>query len=203
MTTATKQLEIIDLMRELLADSYTHLRVNRVLIEEDLEKQDTSVSCEVTDEATEEKFVIAGKGAGAIDAFFQAMVERFATEYPSLKTIRFSAFSVQARLDTRKEFSGADSEGEVTLEIENSEGKMFRFTHSSRSVIGSGIITTLLGMEYFINSERAFVSIYHAMKDAKERNRPDLVQRYTDTLAKLVQNTSYSEVISKLRKEMT
>jgi len=203
MTTATKQLEIIELMRELLADSYTHLHVNRVLIEEDLEKQDTSVSCEVTDEASQEMFVIAGKGAGAIDAFFQAMVERFATEYPSLRTIRFSAFSVQARLDTRKEFSGADSEGEVTLEIENSEGKVFRFTHASRSVIGSGIITTLLGMEYFINSERAFVSIYHAMKDAKERNRPDLVQRYTNTLAKLVQNTSYSEVISRLRKEMT
>jgi hypothetical protein len=203
MTTVTNQLEVIDLMRELLGESYTHLRVNRVLIEEDLEQQATSVSCEVTDEASGEMFVIAGRGAGAIDAFFQGMVERFATEYPSLKTIRFSSFNVQARLDTRKEFSGADSEGEVTLEIENSEGKIFRFTHSSRSIIASGIITTLLGMEYFVNSERAFVSIYHAMKDAKERNRPDLVQRYTDTMARLVQNTSYSEVIGKLRKEMS
>jgi len=186
----------------LLNESYTHLRVNRVLIEEDLEQGSTSVSCEVTDEASSEKFVIAGKGSGAIDAFFQGMVERFATEYPSLRTIRFSAFTVQARLDTKKDYSGADAEGEVTLEITNSEGKAFRFLHASRSIIGSGIITTLLGMEYFINSERAFVSMYYAIKDAKERNRPDLVQRYTNRVARLVQNTSYSEVIGKLRKEL-
>ena len=32
--------------------------------------------------------------------------------------------------------------------------------------------------------------------------RPCLVQRYTDKVARLVQNTSYSEVISKLRKEL-
>jgi len=204
MTTATveEQQVAIKLMRDLLNDNYTHLRVNRVLIEEDLERESTSVSCEVTDQSSTEKFVIAGKGTGAIDAFFQGMVERFATEYPSLRTIRFSAFTVQARLDTKKEFSGADSEGEVALEITNSEGKAFLFIHSSRSIIGSGIITTLLGLEYFINSERAFVAMYHAIKDAKERNRPDLVQRYTDTVAKLVQNTSYSEVISKLRKEL-
>jgi hypothetical protein len=200
--TSEKQQELIGLMRELLNEDYTHLRVNRVLIEENLEEESTSVSCEVTEEASGEKFVIAGMGAGAIDAFFQGMVERFATEYPSLTTIRFAAFSVQARLDTKKEYSGADSEGEVMLVIENSDGKAFRFVHSSRSVIASGIITTLLGMEYFINSERAFVTVYHAMKDAKERNRHDLVQRYTNTMAILVQNTSYSEVISKLREEM-
>ena len=35
-------------------------------------------------------------------------------------------------------------------------------------------IVTLLGLEYFVNSERAFVSAYHALKDAKERNRADL-----------------------------
>jgi hypothetical protein len=200
--TSRQHEELIGLFRELLNEDYTHLRVNRVLIEENLEEKSTSVSCEVTDEASGDKFVIAGKGVGAIDAFFQGMVERFATEYPSLNTICFSAFTVQARLDTKRKSSGADSEGEVVLEIQNSEGKAFRFKHSSRSVIASGIITTLLGMEYFINSERAFVTVYHAMKDAKERNRQDLVQRYTDTMAILVRNTSYSEVISKLREEM-
>jgi hypothetical protein len=200
MTPAHK--EAIALMREVLGDSFTHLHVNRVVIEEKLEEKSTSVHCEVTDEATGETFVIAGRGVGAIDAFFQGMVERFATEYPSLKTIQFCEFSVQARLDTKQGFSGTDSEGEVTLGIANSEGKVFYFTHSSRSVIGAGLITTLLGMEYFINSERAVVMMHHAIKDAKERNRSDLVQRYTNALASLVQNTSYSEVISKLREEL-
>jgi hypothetical protein len=203
MTTVEHQRDVIKLMRELLGDNYTHLHVNRVLIEEDLEETATSVTCEVTDETSSEKFVIAGKGVGVIDAFFQGMVERFATEYPSLKTIQFNSFSVQARLDTKQGFSGTDAEGEVVLEIINSEGKTFNFIHISRSVIGGGIITTLLGLEYFINSERAFVTIYHAIKDAKERGRSDLVQRYTNMLATLVKNTSYSEVISKLKEELS
>lgn len=194
--------DVIDLMRGLLGDNYTHLHVSRVMIEEELEKGSTSVTCEVTVEATGESFVIAGTGQGAIDAFFHAMVERFATEYPSLRTIQFSEFTVQARLDTKRGYAGTDSEGEVTLGLTNSEGQVFRFTHSSRSVIGAGLITTLLGMEYFINSERAVVTMYHAIKDAKARSRADLVQRYTNDMAKLVQNTSYSEVIAKLRKEL-
>lgn len=199
----TGQGEVTRLMREVLGDNYTHLQVNRVLIEEHLgDEPSSSVTCEVTNESTKETFVIAGKGSGAIDAFFNGMIERFATEHPSLETIEFSAFSVEARLDTRQLQAGTDSKGEVTLEITNSEGEVFSFSHSSRSVIGGGIITTLLGMEYFINSERAVVMMYHAIKDARERSRPDLVQRYTNTLATLVRNTSYSEVISRLRDEL-
>jgi len=196
------QQHIIQLMRDLLKEHYTDLHVKRVLIEESLEQETTSISCEVTDRASSEAFVIAGKGVGVIDALFHGMVERFATEYPSLKTIQISSFTVQARIDTKHEYSGSDSVGEATLGITNSEGRAFYFHHASRSVIASAIVATLLGMEYFINSERAFVSIYHAMKDAKERNRSDLVQRYTNMLASLVKNTSYSEVISKLRAEL-
>jgi hypothetical protein len=203
MPTTDKQAETIKFMRELLGEGYTHLHVNRVLIEEDLEKKSTAINCEVTDEPTGESFVIAGKGVGLVNAFFQGMVDRFANDYPSLKTIRFSSFSVQAHLDTKQDYAGTDSEGEVTLQVANSEGKLFRFTHVSRSVIGSAIITTLLGLEYFINSEKAFVSMYHALKDAKERNRSDLIQRYTDRMALLVQNTSYSEVINKIRSEIS
>jgi hypothetical protein len=203
MPTPERQAEITKLIRELLKDNYTHLHVTRVMIEEDLERKTTSISCEVTDEASTETSVITGKGVGLINAFFQAMVDRFAAEYPSLKTIRFSSFAVQAHLDTKQDFAGTDSEGEVTLQVANSEGKLFRFTHASRSVIGAAIITTLLGLEYFINSEKAFVGTYHALKDAKERNRPDLVQRYTNTLATLVENTSYSEVIDKIRSEIS
>jgi hypothetical protein len=45
--------------------------------------------------------------------------------------------------------------------------------------------------------------MYHALKDARERNRSDLVQRYTNTMAMLVENTSYSEVIDKIRSEIS
>lgn len=203
MTTPDRQDEAIKLMREVLGEQHMHLHVNRVAIEEDLERRQTSINCDMTDTSSGDTFVIAGKGVGIIDAFFRGIVERFASEYPSLKTISFSSFTVQAHLDTKQALSGTDSEGEVTLQIANSEGKLFRFRHTSRSVITGAIIVTLLGLEYFINSERAFVTCHHALKDAQERNRSDLVQRYTNAMAALVQNTSYSEVISKIKSELS
>ncbi len=203
MTTPDRQDEAIKLMREVLGDQHMHLHVNRVSIDEDLERRQTAINCEVTDESSGDTFVITGKGVGIIDAFFQGIVARFAAEYPSLKTISFSSFTVQAHLDTKQGLSGTDSEGEVTLQIANSDGKLFRFRHVSRSVTTAAIIVTLLGLEYFINSERAFVACHHALKDAKERNRSDLVQRYTNAMAALVQNTSYSEVISKIKSELS
>ncbi|MCC6747397.1 MAG: hypothetical protein IT371_07045 [Deltaproteobacteria bacterium] len=197
-----RQTETIALMREVLRESYTNLQVRRVDIKEQLDEETTEINCEVINEATGEKSVIAGKGVGVIDAFFQGVADRFATEYPSLRTIRFAAFTVQAQLGSKRGYAGTDSKAEVTVEVANSDDKRFRFTHASRSVIASSIVTTLAALEYFINSERAFVTMYHALKDAKERNRSDLVQRYTNALASLVQNTSYSEVISKIRTDL-
>jgi hypothetical protein len=201
MATAMGQEEIIALMRETLGDNFTQLRVRRVVIEEDLAGESTSVTCEVTDEATQDSFVIASKGVGVIDAFFHGVVNRFANEYPSLNTIRFTSFSVGAKLDTKKEDSGTDSLAEVILEITNSEGKTFHFRNALRSVTASSILTTLRAMEYFINSERAYVTMYHAYTDAVERRRPELAQKYTNNMAIFVQNTSYSQVIEKIQKE--
>ena len=195
------QEETIALMREMLGDNYTQLTVRRVVIEEDLTNESTSVTCEVTEERTQNSFVIASKGVGVVDAFFHGVATRFANEYPSLKTIRFTSFSMGAKLDTKKESSGTDSLAEVTLEISNSEGKKFHFHNSHRSITASSILTTLRAMEYFINSERAYVTMYHAYKDAVERRRPELAQKYTDSMAILVQNTSYSQVIEKIQKE--
>lgn len=201
MHTVQQGQEIEALMREVLGENYAQLMVHRVVIEEDLEKKFTSLTCEVTEAATGENSIIAGKGVGVVDAFFRGMADRFADEYPSLKTIKFSSFLVGAKMETKSDYAGTDSQAEVTVEILNSEGKNFVFSNASRSVIGSSIVTTLRALEYFINSERAFVTMYHAREDAKKRNRGDLVQRYTDHMATLVQNTSYSEVIAKIRSD--
>ncbi len=202
MALIPQQTLITSLIKEILGDTYTHLHVKKVRIEEDLEADTTTVYCEATNESSGEHFAISKTGVGVIDAFFNAMVDRFAAEYPSLKSIRFNSFAVNAQLDTKQQQAGTDAMGEVTLEIATSDDKIFTFKHASRSVIGSALITTLLGLEYFINSERAFVTAHLALKDARERNRHDLIQRYTGALAQLVQNTSYSEVIGKIREEM-
>jgi hypothetical protein len=202
MSDPERQSEIIALMRDVLGSSYTQLHVKRVMIEENMEEGTTAVTCEVRDEGSAETSVIAGKGVGVIDALFQGVHSRFAEEYPSLKTIRFSSFNLDAQLDTGEAFSATDSQATIAVEIANSEDQRFSFSHTSRSVNAASIVTTLRGLEYFINSERAFVSMYHALGDAEERNRSDLVQRYTGILAILVQNTSYSEVISKIKEDI-
>jgi hypothetical protein len=197
-----KQDELVELTREVLGDNFTHLLVRRVLIEESM-NEETSVTCEVTDELSGDKSVIAGKGVGLVDAFFNGMISRFAEEYPSLKTIRFNSFSVQAELETKQAFSGTDSLGKVTLDVANSEDRIFTFCETSRSVISAIICATRSALEHFINGERAFVTLYHALADAKQRNRQDLVQTFTNKMATLVKNTSYSEVIDRIQKDLT
>jgi hypothetical protein len=199
---AENQEETSKLVREVLGELYMHLHLSKVNVVEDLDLQTSTITCEVTDTHSGEKLSIQGKGTGPIDAFFKAMVERFSGEFPSLKTIKFRSFAVSAKLETGQSTSLTDSKGEVTLQIVNSEDKVFSFRHASRSIVESGLVATLLGLEYFVNSERAFVSIYHALKDARARNRSDLVQRFTDVISTLVQNTSYSEVISRIRSEL-
>lgn len=195
------------LIREVLGQSFTELHVKRFVIEEDIDGGATSVTCEVSGyrsdaDGADAPSVIAGKGVGVVDAFFHGMQSRFAEEYPSLKTIRFASFAVDAKLDTKKEYAGTDSAAEVTIEIANSENHRFYFSSTWRSVTAAAIITTLRAMEFFINSERAFITMYHALKDAERRKRADLVARYTSTMAVLVQNTSYSEVISRMSEEL-
>ena len=193
--------KVLALIREILGESYTHYIVQQTHVDDDPRQRKTSVECVMREERSEEEATIRGEGVGLVDALFQGAVIRFADEYPSLRTIQFARFELHARMDTKRHFSGTDSKIEVTIEVLNSEGRGFTFSHMSRSVITACVLTSLAAVEYFINSERAFVVTFHALRDARDRQRADLIQHFTNNLATLVQNTSYSEVIEKLRSE--
>ena len=85
--------------------------------------------------------------------------------------------------------------------MRNQKGRDFEFRHSSRSIVGSGIEATLEAAEYFVNSERAFLTMHEALGDARKKNRSDLVEKYTNILAALVENSSYSELVEQRRRE--
>ena len=55
---------------------------------------------------------------------------------------------------------------------------------------------------FFINSERAFVQLHNALAYARTEHRQDSVQRYTKQLTRLVEATSYSAVIDKLKEDL-
>jgi hypothetical protein len=146
---------------------------------------------------------VEGKGVGVVDAIFSGMLDRYAREYQSLKTIQLTAFYVGADLQTKKAAPGVDAVGQVTLDIMNSEGRRFTFSDQSRSVTISIARAVLKVTQYFVNAERAFLTLHNARRDALARNREDLVSRYTAEMALVVESTSYAEVISNIRKEIS
>jgi hypothetical protein len=130
------------------------------------------------------------------------LIQRYSREYQSLKSIELAGFSVQAQIESKRRRAGLDALGTVEVAVTNSEGRRFTFKDASRSVTASAARAVIAVAEYFVNAERAFVTLSHARKDAVARGRQDLVARYTAELAEVVKSTSYAEVIESLRREL-
>lgn len=143
-----------------------------------------------------------GEGVGQIDAIFNALKSHYSAEYQSLGSIELSDLSVRLDRRTGRHHDKADAVCQVSLEVRNSWGAHFEFSNSSRSLAASSALAVASAVEFFINSERAFVFLHHALADAKERNRQDLVRRYTQELATVVESTSYADIIERLGKEV-
>jgi hypothetical protein len=193
-----KKAEIESLVAQILDGTELQLHVDSYTLEENLEAGEVRVHCLVHDQRTGEKKTIEGCGVGIVDAFFAGMVMLYAEQFPSLNTIRFADFALKADVNSGRG-ARADMAAEVSLRIANSEGKEYVFKHASPSITRSTLAVVLQGVEFFINSERAFIAVYRALNHARTQNRPDSVERYTAQLAILVEATSYTEVIEQIR----
>lgn len=192
---------INSLIREILDGPGLKLKVDKFSMEEDLEAHVVKVHCQTHDANTGESHVVQGTGVGLVDALFQGFVALFSGEFPSLCSIRFVDFSVAAELGTGRHSAQSDMAARVTLCVANSDHREFPFSHHSPSVTASSLAVVLQAVEFFINSEKAFVALYKALQFAKEQNRPDSVAHYTTQMATLVEATSYSEVIERIKKQ--
>ncbi|MBJ80856.1 MAG: hypothetical protein CMH60_06010 [Myxococcales bacterium] len=191
---------IIDLSKEILEGSIFELKIDTYSVEENFKSGMLHIHCEAHHAQSGEKYVINGVGVGIVDAFFQGLIEMYAEDYPSLKRIRFADFTVTASIEQEQFKTGSDSAAEVSIRIANSENHEFTFSHLSRSLLRSCLLAVLDGVSFFINSERAFVAVTKALQFAKESQRHDSIQRYTQQLATLVEATSYDEVVNNLDK---
>ncbi|MEZ4474620.1 MAG: hypothetical protein R3F60_28305 [bacterium] len=143
---------------------------------------------------------IEGEGVGFVDAAFHGLMGHYAKEFRSLETIRFTGFEVHGQMHTSSQH-GLDAEGEVRLTVNNSEGRAFQFSQKGRSTVAVTLQVVVQAIEYFVNSERAFIRVHRALVDARQRDRADLIQTYTAQLAELVNTTSYTDVIEQIRRE--
>jgi hypothetical protein len=197
-----KQEQIHQLMKDILKENYLHLEVLSYELSENFVTGDSRIVCQVKDSRSGEVLTIEGRGSGVLDAFFHGLKDRLAKSFPSLNTIRFSTFELHGEMETSRDEAGTDAEAVVTLGVKNSQGREFEFQHTSRSILRSGIEATLDAAEYFVNSEKAFLTVHAALAEARRKGRSDLVEKYTNILAVLVENTSYSEVIEQRKREL-
>jgi hypothetical protein len=187
------------LIRKVLGANFLELKLRRLEITE----QDHTTEIKVTLLEGEQPAELEGKGVGVLDALFTGLIDRYGREYQSLKTIELIGFKVAADIETtKKQQTGVDAVGRVTIDMRNSEGHHFSFSDASRSVTISITRATLAIVQFFINAERAFLTLHNARRDASARGREDLVARYTAEMAQVVESTSYAEVIENIRKEL-
>lgn len=190
-----KMQAISELVGEVLDGTELELKIDEYRLEESFETGRVAVHCEVHDARTGEKTSITGDGVGLIDAVFGGLRTRYSDQHRSLNTIRFSDFTIKANVETGDHAGRSDMAAKVELEVVNSEGRAFHFSHASRSITASSLYVVLDAVAFFVNCERAFVAVYRALEHAKSENRHDSVERYTGQLATLVEATSYSDVI--------
>ncbi len=185
------------LIKQVLQTEFLGLKPVRYTLTEALNED----SCELTvaletSGATDTVVEFSGRGVGFVDALFAGFIEHYAREYPSLQTLAVQDFEVRGKMNTGNE-RGTDAEVAVVLSVTNSENKKFIFENGARSLVAATCSVVFEMAEYFINSERAYVTLYRALNDAKGRNRQDLVDTYQAQLAEVVKSTSYSEVIAR------
>jgi hypothetical protein len=194
--------ENLELIRRVLGKDYVELKVEKLVFEDEFETG-TSVATLTMRDNHGGRYTIAGKGEGLVGGLWGAFLERFAVEYQSLQSLELAAFKVQAKFDTKKGRDGSDAVAEVLLDVRNSDDKLFAFSDASRSMASSTVRAVTAAIEYFVNAERAFLTLYNCRQDAKERQRDDLVTRYTQELAEVVKSTSYAEVIENIKRQIS
>jgi LeuA allosteric (dimerisation) domain len=193
-------LEHEPLIRRVLGTNFLQLTMNKLVVEED-PSDGSKVKASIAEGS--EQVEVEGKGVGVVDALWNALLSRYAREYQSLKSLQLAGFQVAADMQSKKVQAGVDAVGRVTLDVTNSEGRHFTFTDASRSVTTSTAKSVLACVQYFVNAERAFLTLHNARRDALARGREDLVARYTAEMAEVVEATSYAEVIANIRKELS
>lgn len=195
------QEEAVSLMKEILQDEMLDLEVEAYTLKESFKENRCEICLSVRDRTSGDLRNVEGAGVGIVDATFQGLKARFSDDYPSLDSISFSAFNVKG-LMTSGHAQLSDAEAVVDIGVRNSYDREFTFEYRSRSISHACIEATLSAVEYFVNSERAFIRMYRARKHYESIGRTDLVSKYTSLMSKMVVNTSYSEVIDRIKNEL-
>ena len=197
------QAELQSLVREVLGADYIELHLARYSLTEDLGSGRATIATQLVQSGGAAPRSIEGEGVGLVDALFKGIQRALVADYPSIGNIFFVDFHVAGDFrDKKRDGARTDVPGTVRLGVENASGRAFTFEHTSPSVSASTVSAVLHAVEHFVNAELAVLKVFSWVADARKRSRPDLADKYTQRLADLVQNASYSETIERQKKAL-
>jgi hypothetical protein len=189
-------------IKSICGNWWTSIKINEIEIIEKISSSETHIKCDVIfDHKSRNKKVIkiATSGKGVVDALFKELSKQLEEKYSSLSQIKFKDFFIKANIKTSLKGPGSDAPVEACLKINNSRGQEFEFSSKAISVNMAAVKVVINTIEFFVNSHIAVSKIYFALKDAQDRRREDLVEKYTLQLGEIVKVTSYEDVINKIK----
>lgn len=197
-----RAMQVNHLAREILSEHMMVIKIVSLKFSENFETAKAILEAKVVEVADEKpkKKTIHGEGVGLVDACFDAMLKSYEGLFCSLDTISIVNFTVNAHLEHSYKRK-SDAKVTALLRIKNSQESEYAFECTTSSISHSSVAAVQESIAFFINAELAYTRMHHALKDAKDRGRNDLVARYQNQMATLVQATSYEKLVERLRSE--
>ena len=179
--------EVKLILHEALGDEYRNLLFDGLVTQTHSKTKETGVTVRFTDNGTSQEAVVCN-GKGAVDGIYKALKKHY-SHLSSIKNLTLKSIDVNFDLPNSK--TGTDAMVKVSICFCNDKQCAY-FTDTSYSFTRSACECLLRGVQFFLNSELAFKKIKGFVKDAKKRNRYDLVSKYQMQLATIV-NTNIAE----------
>jgi len=192
--------QVITLAKEILGESYILIEIVGLKLVENFELAEAKLDAHVIEisQNKAKKRKIQGEGVGLVDACFDGLLKAYEADYCSLPAISIVDFTVNAHLDNSSKRQ-SDAKVSALLRVKNSDAHEYAFECTTTSISHSSIGAVQSAIAFFINAESAYSRLYRALANAKERGRHDLIERYRNQMATIVNATSYETLVARLK----
>lgn len=199
-----KRGDIAEMVKELLSSKYLVFSVDNLVVRESNASDNTEIECDLSvrdRNLAGTDYEIVGEGQGVLDALFNGITDKVATDCNTLNNISVQEFQVSVdKMDlkkSRQKSRGTSATVEICLTIDNgfdNNNRLIPFRSRSRSMLSASVDVVVKTVQYFVNSEVAVLYLKELIEDSKKRDRPDLTERYISKLSDLMFNTSYENI---------
>tara|TARA_Y100000592_G_scaffold68773_1_gene106885 strand:+ start:7410 stop:7961 length:552 start_codon:yes stop_codon:yes gene_type:complete len=131
---------------------------------------------------------LKGSGVGLLDSAYSALFSHYQKKHTSLNTLALhdAYFQIDHKAEILK------SNMRIKIQFKNSRGYITDFTSNGSSMGLTGVTALVDALSFYVNCETLFHRMRHLIKDAKDRGRGDVLNRYTYVLGQVVEVNDYS-----------